>query len=152
MSETTEVIQGDPIPKQPFHQKYSGWIIGVLALTLGSWIIYSLTHKTSSDVRVVKTDTVTATYLLAPLGYGATAAVLKHHLSDGNILYQVPIPGVADTAKGKDGLPIMDTVRSADSKPILDTTTHKVKMAPRLLPHLEYRYPKYVQETTITPR
>lgn len=154
--------------KQPWHQKYSGPIIIALLVCMGGAVIYALRKSSTANATVVKRDTVSAEYLLAPLGQIASGVILKDHLSDGSIMYEVPV-GV-DTLRGKDGQPVIDTtiVKGKDNQPIMDTvfdvkhqtildsTTHKPRLTPHHNPkfsvHLEYRQPKYVKEIDIAPR
>lgn len=153
MATTTETIQETPAqPSEPFFKKYAGWIILGLAVALTSFIIYTVSHKsgTTSGPTVTKRDTVTGSYLVAPLGQIVQGTILKDHLLDGTIMYEVPM-GV-DTAKGPNNQPIMDTTKGPDGKVIMDTVAHKPQFHLRLTTRLEYRFPKYVQESTIAPR
>lgn len=161
MSETTPQmpeIQETAVPKEPFFKKYSLGIIVGLVILLGGYMIYSTHVKPTTNATIVKTDTVSAQYLVTPLGQIAASVVLKYHLSDGSIMYGVPLG--MDTVKGKDGYAVMDTVRNGNQiltdtvkdkagKPELDSLLHfkmKPRLGPKMTVHLVYRFPKYVKE------
>ena len=159
MAQTTETT--------PQKKNYSIWIIGALALALLVFIVKSIgTSKSTADVHIVKTDTVTAIYMLQFYGTLQGSTVLKDHYSNGDIFYRVPT-GQGDTARdargvimdtvyGADRKPVMDTLYDKNKKPVLDSATLKdkltIRLSPRMVPRLLTIPSKYVEETKIPPR
>jgi hypothetical protein len=157
MSTTTEQLpEAQPEIKQPWHQKYSLYIIGGLVVVLTGVIIYGAVRvagKGTANPTVVKRDTLALRFLVNDLGVIAQSVGFKDKLSDGGYVYEV-ITGI-DTVKDKEGKTqmdtvafqkghyLMDTVKDVLNQPILDTikngkqvlidsVTHKPEVKVRL--------------------